>query len=77
MKEKLKPCPFCGGKVRIILIDNVQVDGIYYTITRGNSKKNNCHCRLFLESELMPRGASKWTRRTVFNDLVKAWNRRV
>lgn len=77
MSKKLKPCPFCGGKVRVLLIDNTLVDGVYYTVSRGNSKKNNCHCRLFFESELIPRGSSKLAKRAVFNDLAEAWNRRV
>lgn len=76
MSEKLKPCPFCGEKVKVILTENIQVDGIFYVVTRGNTKKNNCHCRLFFESELMPRNASKWTRKAVFDALVEAWNRR-
>ena len=67
MSEKLKPCPFCGEKVKVILTENIQVDGIFYVVTRGNTKKNNCHCRLFFESELMPRNASKWTRKAVFD----------
>lgn len=69
MSEKLKPRPFCGEKVKVILTENIQVDGIFYVVTRGNTKKNNCHCRLFFESELMPRKA-------VFDALVEAWNRR-
>ena len=40
MSEKLKPCPFCGGKVKVILTENIQVDGIFYVVTRGNTKKN-------------------------------------
>ncbi len=29
-----------------------------------------------MSEKLMPRNASKWTRKAVFDALVKAWNRR-
>lgn len=29
MSEKLKPRPFCGEKVKVILTENIQVDGIF------------------------------------------------
>ena len=74
----LKPCPFCGGALSIILIDNEQVDGCFFMVTRGNKKhKINCHCRLFMESELMPKNPSKWKKKSVINDLIESWNRRV
>ena len=68
--EKLKPCPFCGGAVRL------RQSGYRFgpwIITRGAYKsKRNCDCRLWMESELFYSDGEKEKAA-----LVEAWNRRV
>lgn len=74
MKEKLKPCPFCGGGVSIASVG----DEIYqwYFITRGNGE-NKCDCRLFMESERFYKGDEEKTKVKAKSDLINRWNRRV
>lgn len=71
-ETKLKPCPFCGGEVTIALIGDKNTR---WFVTRGFGK-NKCTCRVFMESEQMPRDASKWTRETIKRELAKKWNTR-
>lgn len=71
----LKPCPFCGGEVRMALRGNSEE--ICYFITRGNSKhKENCKCRVFMESEPYYKCCGSEDAKRVKNNLVEAWNRR-
>ncbi len=72
MREQLKPCPFCGGEVAIALKGDRTTR---WFVTRGFGK-NKCTCRVFMESELMPRDASKWTKDTVKRELAEKWNTR-
>lgn len=68
MENKLKPCPFCGGKVSISL--SLDVDDFLWVITRGNGK-DKCKCRVFMESEKFY-GAGNAEKKA----LIEAWNRR-
>ena len=71
----LKPCPFCGGEVSIGLKAYAK-EGCFF-ITRGNSKiKNNCTCRVFMESEPYYKCYGSEDAERVKNNLVEAWNRR-
>ena len=74
---ELKPCPFCGGEVRIVeYYDN---DGIvaWYRVSRGVDEKNRCNCRVFMESRMFLRTSSDEQKQTELKDLSDAWNRRV
>lgn len=71
-ETKLKPCPFCGGEVTIALIGDKNTR---WFVTRGIGK-NKCTCRVFMESEQMPRDASKWTKETTKRELTEKWNTR-
>jgi len=76
MTEKLKPCPFCGGDVRIIRTGGDYEEPIfdYYMITRGRGK-NACRCRLFMESDRFSYEDEQLARIAKAN-LIEAWNRR-
>lgn len=68
--DKLKPCPFCGGKAKVMVCD---CSGTYYTdigteIYRGRGM-TNC---LVMCTKCRVRTQAYLTRRGVFN----AWNRR-
>lgn len=69
----LKPCPFCGGKVRIAETrDGCQ---LWWFVTRG-MEKNKCTCRVFMESEcFFPETPTK-EKQKMKQDLIEAWNRR-
>ena len=71
---ELKPCPFCGGAVRII--ETTDDDGFsYYLVSRG-LEDNRCRCRVFMESGLFHRTSSKSRKQIERKLLVDAWNRR-
>lgn len=74
---ELKPCPFCGGAVRIA-ISSVD-DRKFLFVTRGmSSDKMNCDCRVFMESDvLMPEPYFSRMRHKIESNLIKRWNRRV
>lgn len=74
---ELKPCPFCGGEVSMALTGHGNTN--WFFITRGHSKtKNNCKCRLFMESDRYFLGCldTKEGKERVMKDLVEAWNTR-
>ena len=71
---ELKPCPFCGGSVRIV--ETTDDDGFsYYLISRG-VEDARCCCRVFMESNLFHRTSSKERKQKERQMLVDAWNRR-
>lgn len=78
MTEKLKPCPFCGGDVRIVKASSVfcveEPIINYYMITRGRGK-NGCRCRFVMESDRFYITDRKLARIAKAN-LIEAWNRR-
>lgn len=43
MKNKLKPCPFCGSKVEIIDL-GIDKDDHYYMMQCSNEKCNSATC---------------------------------
>ena len=63
---ELKPCPFCGGEVRIEDMGN------YWLISRAY--RSSCVCRIFMESDQFSDSDS---RKTTKDNLIKKWNRRV
>lgn len=71
----LKPCPFCGGEVNIMLKGYGKEKCMF--ITRGISRtKKNCKCRVFMEGEPY-RTDEGVSLDKIRNDLAEAWNRRV
>ena len=52
MPIELKPCPFCGGAVRVAKMGEYD-RCLWWSITRGLGK-DKCTCRLFMESDDFP-----------------------
>ena len=72
--DKLKPCPFCGGKVRVAVTGD---DGqLVWFVTRG-LKAGKCTCRVFMESECFYSDTPEKEKQRLKMSLVEAWNRRV
>ena len=65
MMDNLKPCPFCGGKVKINYDINLEPFGVY------------CHsCRMLAKfNGIKPIGNGEAFGRYM-EDLTEAWNRR-
>lgn len=72
MAEELKPCPFCGGEVRIALMKD---DVCRWFVTRSVSAES-CSCRVFMESRSFDESYSKEQVERIKSELVDAWNRR-
>ena len=70
----LKPCPFCGGSVRIAKAGDNSM--LWWFITRGIGE-NPCKCRLFMESEDFAVNEDIKRKMELRKDLIEAWNRRV
>lgn len=70
--EELKPCPFCGGEVRIALIED---DDCKWFVTRGLGD-GACRCRVFMESRRFDRRYSDDDIDQIKRDLIDDWNRR-
>ena len=62
----LKPCPFCGGEVRINYMGN------NWLISRAY--RSSCVCRIFMESDQFFDADS---RETTKEKLIERWNNRV
>ncbi len=73
MTDKLKPCPFCGGNVKVAKMgDNGHM---WWFITRG-SGENKCRCRVFMESEDFCINDTMEFKQKLKEELINAWNRR-
>lgn len=74
---ELKPCPFCGGAVRIA-ISSVEDKKLLF-VTRGMfSDKRNCDCRVFMECDVfLSEPDFSRVRHKIESNLIKRWNRRV
>lgn len=68
--SELKPCPFCGGDVRIITIG--EEERSWHMVSRGI--EDACKCRVFMESRLFYDGESGEEQK---NELIEVWNTRV
>lgn len=60
----LKPCPFCGGEVNIVLKDNGLFESGHYFLIKHKRNKCNVDCVIF-----------KYNAHTL-EDACKTWNRR-
>ena len=69
---ELKPCPFCGGNVRMAETGEDII--MYHIITRGEGD-GACTCRVFMESETFLKCDEEGRARTQ-QLLITAWNRR-
>ena len=70
---ELKPCPFCGGSVRVAKAGDSCM--LWWVITRGKGD-DRCRCRLFMESEDFHIKAPVEEKIQLKHDLIEAWNRR-
>ena len=70
---ELKPCPFCGGEVKIYTCDKASSFDCWFTV--GVTGKNGCDCRYSMNSQLF-NAADKDARERARQQLVGAWNRR-
>jgi hypothetical protein len=85
MKEELKPCPFCGGKVRILVSDdegNIHDDayendpwsGLGYQLAHGESDMiGECPIAKFDEDDAVM-GINIYDSR---GEAIESWNRRI
>ena len=74
--DQLKHCPFCGGKVSIALTGGGSPP--YYAecwSIHGGPEKDDCKCRLFMESNLFWPEESDGAKEK--EELIQKWNRRV
>lgn len=72
--NRLKRCPFCGGKVTIASMTDEDDHWFYvHGVYNGDA---NCHCRVFMESEKFRDDASTDEIKAVRSALVTKWNRR-
>ena len=65
---KLKPCPFCGGKVIMMRLESLGTGFVSYFVS--HSEIFNCayEIRQQSASETMQEAANKWNRRVDTND---------
>ncbi len=70
---ELKRCPFCGGEVSIAESGDHLTSWMF--ITRGNGK-NECKCRVFMESKTYDFDSSESEKVKIKADLIEAWNKR-
>ena len=68
--EKLKPCPFCGGKVKLVKVKELP----YWTIGRDR-REGSCRCHVYMEGRFYNPNDKQDTE-DARNELVEAWNRR-
>lgn len=74
MNEELKPCPFCGGTVRITLHGTKPTD-YWWSINRGLDKDTKCTCRLFMESNKFNNFNAERKEEEI-QKLIRKWNTR-
>lgn len=85
MTEKLKCCPFCGGKATIICCDdegNLHGDdykddpwsGLGYQIRHSHEENEDCPIARYAEDGAIIGGVYIYDTR---EEAIKAWNRRV
>ena len=60
MTEKLKPCPFCGGKVAIINAEEITINGNCYVVHCDNCESETCFWRRCMSKK---KTAQAWNRR--------------
>lgn len=73
---ELKPCPFCGGRVRIAVTGFHSRKCMFVTGGVDESKKN-CTCRLFMESKEYSSLSSDEEVEKIKEKLIEAWNKRI
>lgn len=71
--EELKRCPFCGGKVAIA--ESGDDTKRWMVVSRAHGK-NECTCRVFMESEEYWFNCPEKHKEKIEADLIEAWNKR-
>lgn len=67
MTEKLKPCPFCGGKANFRIV-RVGEDSYKYRLSCSNPK---CFCSSSLSYSTREEAVNAWNNRPIENELVE------
>ncbi len=67
MTDKLKPCPFCGGEVRVFFTNYINLNKKTYHL---NCNRCNTYFGLTENSRYV-------SAETTEKELIEAWNRRV
>lgn len=73
--NRLKRCPFCGGKVTIASMTDE--DEHWFYVFGLHKDEEYCHCRVFMESEKFRDGATTEEIKAIRSELIAKWNRRV
>ena len=71
MSDKLKPCPFCGGKAKVEFISSIN----YISVI--NKKHYNIEFVCQNWCTIKPIGTTATNREEAIENVVKIWNRRV
>ena len=71
----LNPCPFCGKKVTINRLTDV--DGSWFYIHGIDRSSIYCNCHLFMESERFSDNTDEKEITNIHKRLIEKWNRRV
>ena len=65
---KLKPCPFCGGKVNIMRLEHLENGFVSYYVSHSDIFNCAYEIRQQSASETMQEAADKWNRRADTDD---------
>lgn len=65
---KLKPCPFCGGKVIIMRLERLENGSVSYYVSHSDIYNCAYEIRQQYESRTIQEAADKWNGRADTND---------
>lgn len=65
---KLKPCPFCGGKVIIMRLERLENGSVSYYVSHSDIYNCAYEIRQQSASRTIQEAADKWNRRADTND---------
>lgn len=76
MSNKLKPCPFCGGKVELREIAIVPSESREFTVSY-KIRCPKCNIKFVFESRFRIEKGQQVITQNGYEKCVEAWNRRV